>query len=57
MKYNFAFSGENLKLGGRCVFAEYLPRFDFYGNTECSVKTNIGKEMDKTIGRALRPTK
>ena len=33
---------------------QYQPRFDFYGIGERSVRTNIGKEMDKAIGRALR---
>ncbi|HIN76456.1 MAG TPA: hypothetical protein EYM96_09775 [Rhodospirillales bacterium] len=32
---------------------QYQPRFDFYGIGERSVRTNIGKEMDKAIGRAL----
>ena len=50
-------SGENLKLGGGSEFAEYPPRFDFYGVTECSVKKNIGKGMYKAIGRALRTAK
>ena len=33
---------------------QYRPRFDFYGIAERSVRTNIGKEMDKAIARALR---
>ena len=32
---------------------QYWSRFDFYGIGERSVRTNIGKEMDKAIGRAL----
>ena len=36
---------------------QYQPRFDFYGIGERSVRTNIGKEMDKAIGRALRSAK
>ena len=32
-----------------CEFAQYLPRFDFYGIAERSVRTNVGKEMDKAI--------
>jgi len=47
-------SGEELKLVGGCEFAEYPPRFDFYSIAERSVRTNIGKEMDKAIARALR---
>jgi len=37
--------------------AQYRPRFDFYGIAERSVRTNVGKEMDKAIGRALRSAK
>ena len=33
---------------------QYQPRFDFYGIAERSVRTNVGKEMDKAIARALR---
>ena len=36
---------------------QYRPRFDFYGIGERSVRTNIGKEMEKAIGRALRSAK
>jgi len=36
---------------------QYQPRFDFYGIAQRSVRTNIGKEMDKAIARALQPTK
>jgi hypothetical protein len=36
---------------------QYQPRFDFYGIAQRSVRTNIGKEMDKAIGRALRSAK
>ena len=36
---------------------QYQPRFDFYGIAQRSVRTNISKEMDKTIGRALRSAK
>ena len=36
---------------------QYQPRFDFYGIGERSVRTNIGKEMDKAIARALRSAK
>jgi hypothetical protein len=35
----------------------YQPRFDFYGIGERSVRKNIGIEMDKAIGRALRSAK
>ena len=35
-------------------FAQYQPRFDFYGIAQRSVRTSVGKEMDKAIGRALR---
>ena len=35
----------------------YQPRYDFYGIGERSVRTSIGKEMDKAIGRALRSAK
>ena len=38
-------------------FAQYQPRFDFYGIAQRSVRTNIAKEMDKAIGRALRSAK
>ena len=37
--------------------AQYRPRFDFYGIAERSVRTNVGKEMDKAIARALRSAK
>ena len=47
-------SGEELKLVAGCEFAEYPPRFDFYGIGERSVRTHYDKEMDKAIGRALR---
>ena len=50
-------SGEELKLVGGCEFAEYPPRFDFYGIAERSVRTSIGKEMVKAISRALRSAK
>ena len=43
-----------LKLVGGCESAEYPPRFDFYGIAQRSVRTNVGKEMDKAIARALR---
>ena len=36
---------------------QYRPRFDFYGIAQRSVRTNIAKEMDKAIGRALRSAK
>ena len=36
---------------------QYQPRFDFYGIGERSVRTNISKEMDKAIARALRSAK
>ena len=36
---------------------QYRPRFDFYGIAERSVRTNVGKEMDKAIGRALKSAK
>ena len=36
---------------------QYRSRFDFYGIGERSVKTNIGKEMDKAIARALQSAK
>jgi len=36
---------------------QYQPRFDFYGIAERSVRTNIAKEMDKAIARALRSAK
>ena len=36
---------------------QYPPRFDFYGIIERSVRTNVGKEMDKAIGRALQSAK
>ena len=36
---------------------QYRPRFDFYGIAERSVRTNVGKEMDKAIARALRSAK
>jgi len=36
---------------------QYQPRFDFYGIAQRSVRTNIGKEMDKAIGRALQSAK
>ena len=36
---------------------QYRPRFDFYGIGERSVRTNIAKEMDKAIARALRSAK
>ena len=36
---------------------QYQPRFDFYGIAERSVRTNVGKEMDKAIARALRSAK
>ena len=49
--------GEELKLVGGCEFAQYLPRFDFYGIAQRSVRTNVGKEMDKAIARALRSAK
>ena len=32
-------------------------RFDFYGIGARTVRTNMGKEMDKAIGRALRSAK
>ena len=35
----------------------YQPRSDFYGIGERSVRKNIGIEMDKTIGRALKSAK
>ena len=35
----------------------YQTRFDFYGIAERSVRTNVGKEMDKAIGRALKSAK
>ncbi len=50
-------SGEELKLVGGCESAEYPPRFDFYGIAQRSVRTNIGKEMDKAIARALQSAK
>jgi len=37
--------------------AQYRPRFDFYGIAERSVRSNVGKEMDKAIARALRSAK
>ena len=46
-----------LKLVGGCESPEYPPRFDFYGIAQRSVRTNIGKEMDKVIGRALQSAK
>ena len=36
---------------------QYQLRFDFYGIAQRSVRTNIGKEMDKAIARALRSAK
>ena len=36
---------------------QYQPRFDFYGIAQRSVRTNMGKEMDKAIGRGLRSAK
>ena len=36
---------------------QYQPRFDFYGIAERSVRTNVAKEMDKAIARALRSAK
>ena len=36
---------------------QYQPRFDFYGIAQRSVRTTIGKEMDKAIARALRSAK
>ena len=36
---------------------QYRPRFDFYGIGERSVRTNIAKEMNKAIARALRSAK
>ena len=36
---------------------QYQPRFDFYGIAQRSVRTNIGKELDKAIARALRSAK
>ena len=36
---------------------QYRPRFDFYRIAQRSVRTNIAKEMDKAIGRALRSAK
>ena len=33
------------------------PRFDFYSIAERSVRTNVGKEMDKAIARALQSAK
>ena len=36
---------------------QYQPRFDFFGIAERSVRTNIGKEMDKAIARALQSAK
>ena len=36
---------------------QYQSRFDFYGIGERSVRTNIAKEMDKVIARALRSAK
>ena len=36
---------------------QYQPRFDFYGIGERSVRTNIGKEMDKAITKALASAK
>jgi hypothetical protein len=37
--------------------AQYQPRFDFYGIAQRSVRTSVGKEMDKAIARALRSAK
>ncbi len=39
-----------------CEFAQYQPRFDFYGIGERSVRKNIGKEMDKAIAIARELT-
>ena len=50
-------SGEELKLVGGCGFAQFQPRFDFDGIGERSVRTNIGREMDNAIDRALRSAK
>ena len=36
---------------------QYQPRFDFYGIGERSVRSNVAKEMDKAIARALRSAK
>ena len=36
---------------------QYQLRFDFYGIAQRSVRTNIGKEMDKAIARALQSAK
>ena len=36
---------------------QYRPWFDFYGIAERSVRTNIGKEMDKAITKALASAK
>ena len=36
---------------------QYQPRFDFYGIGARSVRTNISKEMDKAIARALQSAK
>ena len=36
---------------------QYRPRVDFYGIGERSVRTNIAKEMDKAIVRAVRSVK
>ena len=36
---------------------QYQPRFDFYGIAQRSVRTNIGKEMDKAITKALASAK
>ena len=33
----------------------YQPRYDFYGIGARSVRTNIGKEVDKAVVRALPP--
>jgi len=32
---------------------QYQPRFDFYGIGARSVRTNISKEMDKAVTKAL----
>ena len=36
---------------------QYHPLYDFYDIAQRSVRTHIGKEMDKAIGRALRSAK
>ena len=36
---------------------QYRPRFDFYGIGERGVRTNIAKEMDKAITKALASAK